>query len=107
MDYNVTVSSGPHTIDNPLENIKVGDVVRVFNKDEELEIEILLTFDNSSANTDCSLCPLFGNKICQYHWEDENGVLHGLCESRASTTDPNAKDIRFDSFGRIMTEDFI
>lgn len=110
----VTVSSHSHTIKTPLADLHVGDVVAVFDEDTQLPIANVEAIDNDFikiqdpaggtilSHTDCSLCPLHGRKICQYHWEDENGILHALCESKAFINDPNADDIRLRSLDDIL-----
>ena len=112
----VTVSSHSHTIKTPLADLHVGDVVAVFDEDTQLPIANVEAIDNDFikiqdpaggtilSHTDCSLCPLYGRKTCQYHWEDEDRKLHGLCESIASLADPNANDIRLRSLDDILED---
>lgn len=105
MKHNVIVSSSRHTIKTPLKDLHDGDDVLIFDEDTLFEYAAR-AFDNYTqcsqapngktitSYVDCSLCPLRGGKICQYHWEDEDGVLHSLCQSKASLADPDANDIR-------------
>lgn len=111
MKHNVIVSSSRHTIKTPLKDLHVRDIVEIFDEDTQRKLESVIAINNytrCSQDTqgktiptyvDCYECPLFENKICPYHWEDENGILHSLCESMASLADPNASDIRLSSLG--------
>lgn len=113
MKHKVTVSSSSHTIKTPLEDLHDGDYVLIFDEDT-LSGYGTLAFDNYTqcsqaphgktitSYVDCSLCPLWEDKFCQYHWEDEDGVLHSLCRSKASLADPNANDIRLRSLDDIL-----
>ena len=98
MKHEVTVSSSRHTIETPLEDLDVGDVVEIFDKDGKNDKETVIAI-NSNA---CDECPLFSGRNCQYHWEDENGILHALCESKAFINNPNADDIRLRSLDDIL-----
>ena len=97
-----------------MEDLHVGDIVEVFDEDTQLTLADVQAIDNSKqgsqepsgktilTDVDCSLCPFRGRKICQYHWEDENGILHSLCESKASLADANADDIRLRPLDNIL-----
>ena len=116
MKHNVIVSSSRHTIKTPLKDLRVSDIVEIFDEDAQRKLETVIAINNCTrcsqdaqgktiiTYVDCSLCPLKGSKICQYHWEDENGVLHSLCESIASLADPNANDIRLRKLDDILED---